>query len=177
MDQQVVFSTPWFEIVAKRLEGDGAPHYSLRTNDYVSVVAVTREGRLVLVRQYRPAVDRTTLELPSGHVDDGDSPESAARKELLEETGHVADRFELLGDLSPDTGRLGNRMWCFFAADARPTHDADYRPEPGIEPVLFEGKLSDLVAEPGFDSALNCAALFHAVLRGHLSTLGEKRGD
>src|SRR5437763_11391084 len=106
VDRRVVYSTPWFDLVAKSLAGHDQPHYSIRTTDYVSVVAVTRQRRLLLVRQYRPAVEGMTLELPSGHVEPGETPEEAARKELLEETGHVADRFELLGEFSPDTGRL-----------------------------------------------------------------------
>ncbi len=130
MVERVEFSTPWFEIVAKQFENDDAPHYSLRTKDYVSVVALSCEGRLVLVRQFRPAVGRMTLELPSGHVEDGESPEHAARRELLEETGHAAETFQFLGNLSPDTGRLGNRMWCFFAANARPAADTSFEPEP-----------------------------------------------
>jgi ADP-ribose pyrophosphatase len=169
MDERVEFSTPWFEIVAKPFGDDGATHYSLRTNDYVSVVAVTYEGRLVLVRQFRPAVGRMTLEVPSGHVEDGETPEHAARRELLEETGHAAEKFQFLGNLSPDTGRLANRMWCFFAADARPASETGFQPEPGVEPIFFEGTLSDLIAEREFDSALNSAALFYAVLLGHLS--------
>ena len=169
MDERVEFSTPWFEIVAKQFENDGAPHYSLRTKDYVSVVALTCENRLVLVRQFRPAVGRMTLELPSGHVEDGESPEQAARRELLEETGQAAETFQFLGNLSPDTGRLANRMWCFFAADARPAGETVFRPEPGVEPVFFERTLSDLIAEPEFDSALNSAALFYAILLGLLS--------
>jgi ADP-ribose pyrophosphatase len=169
MDERVEFSTPWFEIVAKQFENDGAPHYSLRTKDYVSVVALTCENRLVLVRQFRPAVGRMTLELPSGHVEDGESPEQAARRELLEETGQAAETFQFLGNLSPDTGRLANRMWCFFAADARPAGETVFQPEPGVEPVFFERTLSDLIAEPEFDSALNSAALFYAILLGHLS--------
>jgi ADP-ribose pyrophosphatase len=170
MNERVAFSTPWFEIIAKQLGDDEAPHYALRTKDYVSVVTVTQQGQLLLVRQFRPAAGHMTLELPSGHVEEGETPELAARRELLEETGHVADSFEFLGNLSPDTGRLANRMWCFFAADARPADLTSFRPEPGIEPVFFEGTLSKLIAEREFDSALNCAALFHAILRGHLAT-------
>jgi ADP-ribose pyrophosphatase len=169
MDERVAFSTPWFEIIAKQFDGGDAPHYSLRTNDYVSVVAVTQQGRILLVRQFRPAVDRMTLELPSGHVENGETPELAARRELLEETGHVADIFEFLGNLSPDTGRLANRMWCFFAAGARPASETHAPLEPGIEPIFFEGTLSKLIAEREFDSALNSAALLYAILRGHLS--------
>lgn len=169
MSETTVFSTPWFEIIAKPYPDADSPHYSLRTKDYVSVVAVTPEGRLLLVRQFRPALGRMSLELPSGHVEEGDSPELAARKELLEETGHVAESIELLGNLSPDPGRLANRLWCFFAACARPTTDSGYQPEPGVEPILFAGRLADLYQEPEFDSALNSAALLLAVLRGRLS--------
>jgi 8-oxo-dGTP pyrophosphatase MutT (NUDIX family) len=110
----------------------------------------------------------TTLELPSGHVEPTQTPEEAARTELLEETGHEAERFELVGDFSPDTGRLGNRMWCFFAGEAHLTLQTTYQPEPGIELVRFRGKLSDLLRERGFYSALNSAALFAAVLKGKL---------
>ena len=52
-----------------------------------------------------------TLELPAGHVEQDETPEESARKELLEETGHVAEKFELLASLSPSTSRFTNRMW------------------------------------------------------------------
>src|ERR1700687_2612926 len=113
--EEVVLDTKCFQLVPRRPPAYAEPHYSLRTRDYVGVVAVTTNGELLLVRQFRPAVWETTLELPSGHVEPGQTPEEAARTELLEETGHEANSFELVGDFSPDTGRLGNRMWCFFA--------------------------------------------------------------
>ena len=114
---------------SSRRVSKGAPVHitPLQTKDYVSVVAVTEDGRLLLVRQFRPAVGRMTLELPSGHVEPGETPEQAARKELLEETGYLADTFTLLGNLSPDTGRLGNRMWCFFAKGARRESQTAFR--------------------------------------------------
>ncbi len=166
--EEVVLDTKWFQIVARRPPAFSEPHYSLRTRDYVGIVAVTPAGELLLVRQFRPAVWATTLELPSGHVECGQTPEQAARIELLEETGHEAEQFELLADFSPDTGRLGNRMWCFFAGDARPTRRLEYRPEAGIEFVRYRGTLAELLRERAFCSALNCAALFAAVLKGRL---------
>jgi 8-oxo-dGTP pyrophosphatase MutT (NUDIX family) len=172
MNDRVVYATPWFELVAKYPPGYSQPHYSIRTRDYVTVVAVTDDNRFLLVRQFRPAVGRTTLELPSGHVENGETPESAARKELLEETGYVAETFECLGDLSPDTGRLANRLWCFFAAGARPSDRIDLEAEPGIEPILFEGTVSDLIDGRGLDSALNLAALSLAIVRGRLPIRG-----
>ena len=166
--EEVVLDTKWFQIVARHPPAFSEPHYSIRTRDYVGIVAVNPEGELLLVRQFRPAVWATTLELPSGHVEPGQTPEEAARTELLEETGHEAERFELLGDFSPDTGRLGNRMWCFFAGHALPTRNPAHQPEAGIDFVLYRGSLRDLLKEEGFYSALNCAALFAAVLHGKL---------
>jgi 8-oxo-dGTP pyrophosphatase MutT (NUDIX family) len=160
--------TKWFQVVARRPPAFSEPHYSLRTRDYVAIVALNPKGELLLVRQFRPAVWETTLELPCGHVEQGQTPEQAARTELLEETGHEAEQFDLLGDFSPDTGRLGNRMWCFFAGNALPTRNSAYRPEAGIDLVLYQGTLRDLLQEERFYSALNCAALFAAVLRGKL---------
>jgi len=166
---EVVYATNGFQLVARRPVGWTAPHYSLCTRDYVGVVATDRAGRLLLVRQFRPAVWAETLEIPSGHVEDGQTPEQAARAELLEETGHVAKQFELLANLSPDTGRLANRMWCFFAGDAKPTRDPDHRAEPGVDFVAREGGMRALLADPDFCSALNRAVILHAVLAGRLA--------
>jgi len=114
------FSTPWFSITAKTIGGHPQPYYALECSDYVSVCAVTPQGQVLLVQQYRPAVESETLEFVCGHVDPGETPEQAARRELLEETGFEAPTLELLGTLVSDTGRLTNRIWCFFAQDVIP---------------------------------------------------------
>jgi ADP-ribose pyrophosphatase len=168
VDESVVFATPWFDLVAKQIDGCEQQHYSIRTRDYVTAVAITPEKQLILVRQYRPAVNKITLELPSGHVEDNQTPEEAARKELLEETGYTADRFEPLGHLLPDTGRMSNQMWCFFAQNATLAESSRQTSEKGIDTVVYGGSISKLIAEDGFDHALNVSALFLAVLKGKL---------
>src|ERR1041385_1573711 len=96
---EVAFATPWFEVLAKTIKPDEPPYYTLKLPDYASVVAVTEEGRVLIVRQYRPAVDRYTLELPSGIVDPGETPAQSAGRELLEETGYQAGEIEVLGSM------------------------------------------------------------------------------
>jgi ADP-ribose pyrophosphatase len=165
---EVVFSTKWFEIVARRVPGLKHPHYLVNSTDFVVVVAVDARGRLLLVRQFRPAINTLSLELPSGHVEVGETPEEAARKELLEETGHVGGNFELLTTLSPAIGRFTNLMWCYFVGDARPSDDPAHKVEQGIDLVLYDGTLPALLSEKGFSSSLSCGALFAAIMRGRL---------
>lgn len=140
----------------------------LEVPDYVSVVALSRDRRLVLVRQYRPVVDRVTLELPSGHVDPGETPEAAARRELFEETGVKAGALELLGTLVPDVGRLTNRMWCYFAADVDPGTGPQTDDEGITVALLPERDTIQAIMAGGMDHALNLAALFLAAARGHI---------
>jgi ADP-ribose pyrophosphatase len=163
-----VFKTPWFELIGKKIGNDTALHYSISTLDYVSIFAVTVSGTFPLVRQSRPAIEQITLELPSGHVDEGETPEQAAVRELREETGFIANKVILVGNLSPDTGRLGNRMWCFFAPEVTPI-GSEFVPHPEIEPVIYEKPLRRLVLdEPAFSSALNRATILMAVAQGHI---------
>jgi 8-oxo-dGTP pyrophosphatase MutT (NUDIX family) len=165
---EVVLHTKWFELIARRAPDCSDPHYSIRTRDYVQVVAVNPDGHLLLVRQFRPAVWETTLELPSGHVEPDQTPEEAARAELFEETGHECEEWFPLGNCASDPGRLGNRLWCFFAVNAKPTAKAMYQPEAGVDFVLYDGTIRDLVQEKSFSNGLNRAAILAAVLEGRL---------
>ena len=129
-DRRVHFRTPWFEVVSKRAEVEGVsgapggePYYSLRSSDHVTVMPITGDGRVVIVRQYRPALETFTIEFPSGHVDAGETPEQAGRRELREETGYDAADLELVGCVYPDTGRHENVLWC-YRATVTPCRDA-----------------------------------------------------
>ena len=167
-DRKTLFSTPWFRIQAAPVPGGGHPHYVIQSPDVVVIVAVTPQDRLLMVRQFRPAAGALTLELPAGHIDPGETPEQAARRELIEETGYEADAFKLLGSLSPSVARFTNRMWCFFAANARPAIAAEGQREAGVDLVLYERGVRALIEEKEFYSAPSCAALFLAVLQGEI---------
>ena len=164
----VAFSTPWFDILAKTVDTEDAPYYSLRVPDYAAVLAITEDHRILAVRQYRPAVERYTLELPSGIVDAGESPGEAAGRELLEETGYAADCIDVMGPMLPDTGRLANRIWNCVAKGVRLVERRD--PEPGIEVLTYTtAELARAIGGGEFDHSLHVALLLQAMLRGVLT--------
>lgn len=70
----------------------------------VVIVAVTKQGQVYLERQYRTALDEVIVELPAGKRDPGETPETTAVRELKEETGLVAERWEKLGTLITTPG-------------------------------------------------------------------------
>lgn len=164
-----VLKTPYFTLMAKRLDGatEGAPYYSLALPDYVTIVPVTPRGRVILIRQFRPAIEAVTLELPAGLVDPGDTPEQTARRELLEETGYAAERVTAMGRVRPDHGRLENWMWVFFVTtSAEPRQPA----EEGVEVVTAApDELSRWIADGTFHHAQHIAAALLAAHLGHLS--------
>lgn len=163
--RQTAFSTRWFNIVAKTIEGQTDPHYSLETLDYVSILATTTAGEVLLVKQYRPVVEGVTLELPSGHVERGETPDQAARRELLEETGCRAQEMTLLGNLIPDTGRLGNTLWCFVAPHLVAAPAAST--EEGLEVVAYTpAQLKKSILDGEFKHALHLAVMLLAVEQG-----------
>lgn len=145
LPSRAILDTPWFRLSAKSPRPDAPDdlYYVLEPPDYVTVLALTPDRRVVLVRQFRPTVEQMTLEFPSGGVDRGETPEQAARREVLEETGYAVTRLVPLGPLWTDTGRLDNRLWAFFAElAAKPERE----PEPGValEFVELRALIDDL---------------------------------
>lgn len=86
----------------------------------VVVLPVLADGRILLVRQYRYAVDDFLWELVAGHIEPGETPLQAARRELREETGYGARRFERLLEFFPTPGILSERMILYRATGLKP---------------------------------------------------------
>jgi ADP-ribose pyrophosphatase len=85
----------------------------------VVIIPRTHDGKVVLVRQYRPAIGRWVWELPAGSLKPGESIEPAARRECHEETGRIAGSLTPLGGFYPTPGYCDEKMNVFLATDLR----------------------------------------------------------
>lgn len=92
--------------------------FTLRAPDWINVIAATREGDFILVEQFRHGTKRSSLEIPGGVIDAEDAdPLTAARRELLEETGYqtASENWHSLGFISSNPALFNNYCHIFFA--------------------------------------------------------------
>ena len=162
--------SPWIEIIEREVEfSASAPpetYHAIGQADYIAIVARTPEGLIPIVRQYRPALERFTWELPAGMVDAGESPEACCAREFKEETGFSARAVHALGSYAPCTARLSNRVHSFFVEAG----EQGEPPEEGIEMRLVSApELAELIRSGEFQLQLHIGALLLAGLRGYIA--------
>ena len=163
--------SPWADIIEREIEfAPGAKpeiYHAVGQPDYIAMLAVTPDGKIPIVRQYRPAIEAFTWELPAGTVDPGESAAQAASRELMEETGYPSRKVHPLGTFAPCSGRLANKVHSFFieAGEIAP----DYKSEAGIEVRLVTpAGLANIIKAGKFDSQQHLGTLMLARLHGLL---------
>lgn len=138
---------PWLRVWREDLQlPDGREverFFTIEMPDYVVIVAATLDERILTLRGYKHGPRRVCTSLPAGFIEPSETPLEAARRELLEETGHNAERWEALGSFVNDGNRGGGSGHLFLAREARPVAE----PNSGdLETVAVEPvALSDLL--------------------------------
>lgn len=102
--------------------GQLSDYHTMVCPDWVSIMAITVDARLVLVEQYRHPIERTIVEFPAGSVDAADkTPLDAAKRELLEETGYISDEWHFLGACAANPARQTNQSFGYLTFNAKKT--------------------------------------------------------
>ena len=133
----------------------------------VAIVALTDEGRICLVRQYRTALGRVTVEVPAGKMDPGEDPLDCAHRELLEETGMQAEKMAFLTTLATSDGFCDELIHIYMATglkfvgsdpDADEFINVDLVPVNELVDAVLDGKIEDAKTVVG---ALLCDSISH----------------
>jgi len=170
IERRTEYVCPWFRVESKDVwlgpaRGEER-FFSVKTESYMAVLAVTVDGRVPLVRLYRPAVEDVVVELPSGRVEPGETREEAARRELLEETGCRAGELREIAVHYTDTGRMQTRQWAFFAPGAKVIADPAAPDEDVVVTFVHQSQLRSLIARGEMATAAHVAILCTGWIQG-----------
>jgi ADP-ribose pyrophosphatase len=164
-----IFSETWMNIRADKCERpDGTivdPYYVYQFPEWVAAVAITKEGQVILERQYRHGLGQTDLEIPGGCVDKTDASYTVAiARELLEETGYQFENFEYLGKTSANPSTNTNLMHMFLAMGGEKVKEQELDPGEDIEIQLVTvDELVQLVKEQKFIQSMHTTAIYLAL--------------
>ncbi len=119
--KKVVKLSKYINIIENTVKVDNSleKYHSFEQSDYVSVLAISKKNNIILVKQFRPALKKNTIELPGGLRDKNEKHSIAAKRELYEETGYIAKKLTFLGSFHPDSGRMENKIYCYFTNDIK----------------------------------------------------------
>ncbi len=136
-----IYTLASFEIKLPRIDKIKT-YYVLKSNDWVNVIPITKEGKILLIRQYRHGIGEISLELPGGIVDEKeqnfDSALSSAKRELREETGYTANDndYELISKFSGNPAMFTNWSYSFVAHNVDKTENVEFDEGEDIEILL-----------------------------------------
>lgn len=169
-----LISQRWLEVREQRVRlanGHEIDRFHLiHGPNWASVLCLTREREVVLVRQYRHGLGGTSLELPAGVLEVGEVPLEGARRELREESGFDAESIEPLLSLAPEPARNSTRAHFFFARGAVRVSELALDSSEDLEVLLVPvEELLDLIDHGQIVHAAHIAAILLAWRRGLLA--------
>lgn len=169
LSSEYLFNDLWFKVRKDRCQKpDGGivdPYYVYDFPTWVTALALTEDGKIILERQYRHAIDEICIEIPGGCVDDTDKTlEDAIARELLEETGYSFSSYEYLGKISANPSTNSNLMHMFLAKGGKKTSDQklDANEEIQIELVTVD-ELKAMIRENKILQAMHVACMLYGL--------------
>ena len=169
LSSKQLFSETWMNIRIDTCEKpDGTivtPYYVYDFPEWVTAVAITKEGEVILERQYRHALGVTGFEIPGGCVDKTDADfETAIARELLEETGYRFEKFEYLGDTSSNPSTNSNLMHMYLATGGERVQEQKLDEGEDIELLLVTlDEFVQMVKDNQFLQSMHLVAIYKAL--------------
>jgi len=169
LSSEYLFNDLWFKVRKdKCITPQGKivdPYYVYEFPTWVTAVALTEDGKVVLEKQYRHALGETCIEIPGGCVDDTDSSlEEAIKRELLEETGYHFSSYEYLGKISANPSTNSNLMHMYLAKGGKKvaSQELDHNEEIEIDLVTID-ELKQMLRENKIVQAMHVTCIMYAL--------------
>lgn len=125
LESEYLVKRPWLTARRDKVQlEDGRindEYYVLEYPDWVNVIAITKDGKFVMERQYRHGLQVNSTEIPCGVMEQGEAPLQAAQRELLEETGYIGGEWSEIMTICANPGSQNNLTHCFLAKGVEKT--------------------------------------------------------
>lgn len=165
LDSKYIIKRPWLTARVDKVElPNGTVHpeyYVLEYPSWINVIAITTEGKFVMVEQYRHGLGDVFTEICAGVVENGEEPLHAAQRELMEETGYGKGNWQLFSVLSANPGTTTNLTYTYLATDVEPvsTQHLDETEDIAVK-LLSPEEVRDMLLKDELKQALMAAPLW-----------------
>lgn len=161
-ESKQIYKNPWIEVQEDKVIRPDGKEGIFATVDFgsgVSVVALDSENNIHLIKEFYYVLKEYGTQTPSGGIDPNETPLQAAQKELLEETGLVANKWQELGMTHPFTNIIKSPTYLFLAQDLEKKQE----PEKGIELIKIPfPKAVEMVLSSEITHSPSCVAMLKA---------------
>lgn len=141
IDSEKAFDHKWFKVRKEKVELPNGKiiddYFIWDAHDFVNVFTITKDKKIVMVKQYKHAAKDVLLEFPAGFIDEGETPEETAKRELKEETGYEAEEFTLLSSLMDNPTKQDGHTHIILAKNCEKKHEPSFDDHEDIETVLL----------------------------------------
>lgn len=170
MSSKYLVKKPWATLRVDKCELPNGriadEYYVLEYPNWVNVVAITEDEKIIMVRQYRNGADLVSIEIPGGVIDGDEKPEEAVKRELLEETGYLFDDIELLSTVYPNPATSNNVTYCYLAKGGKKVQEQSLDEHEDIDVELYSiEEVKGMLLRNEIPQALHTTGLFYAFLK------------
>jgi 8-oxo-dGTP pyrophosphatase MutT (NUDIX family) len=168
---EYLFKDLWFTVrndtCVKPDGGIVSPYYVYEFPTWVTALAITEDGKIILERQYRHGIGETNYEIPGGCVDDTDkNNEEAIARELLEETGYTFTHYEYLGKTCANPSTNNNWMHMYLATGGKKVKEQELDDNEEIELHLVTlDELKQLLRNNEIIQSMHVTCIMYALLK------------
>lgn len=171
LSSEYLFRDQWFRVrrdVCETPQGKIVePYYVYEFPTWVAAFALTEDGKVILIRQYRHALEEVCIELAGGCVDESDKDyEAAIAREMLEETGYSFQSFVHLGRISANPSTNNNVLHMYLALGGKKTAEQSLDPNEEIEVLLYTmDEFKQLLRENKILQAMHVSCIMYALAK------------